>query len=259
MDLAIAIRTAVIRMAVQMCVPVPYRRRFRTGQRMAGNAEQGARGIACRRDGTGGIAHREIALIDVGQCSAPIERHIVVALRRLKELEVRSIREGSTNGVTVMLRSGANQSSAEHLAKWERGQAPSAATVVRLLNLLKSDADLLEVERELKREPVLSYRLLRFVNSASAGFHKSISSFRQAVVILGYHQLHRWLAVLLVTTAKNGDRTGPYVPLWCASFMETLAMGQSITLTLADQCFMVGVFSRLDELLGSRWHRRWHR
>lgn len=150
-----------------------------------------------------------------------------------------------------MLRSGANQSSAEHLAKWERGQAPSAATVVRLLNMLKSDADLLEVERELKREPVLSYRLLRFVNSASAGFHKSISSFRQAVVILGYHQLHRWLAVLLVTTAKNGDRTEAVrSSLVRASFMETLAMGQSITLTLADQCFMVGVFSRLDELLG---------
>ncbi|MCC7547349.1 MAG: HDOD domain-containing protein [Burkholderiales bacterium] len=150
-----------------------------------------------------------------------------------------------------MLRSGTNQGSSEHLAKWERDQAPSAATVVRLLNMLKSDADLIEVERELKREPVLSYRLLRFVNSASAGFHKSISSFRQAVVILGYHQLHRWLAVLLVTTAKNGERTE--VVRSClvrASFMETLAMGQSITLTLADQCFIVGVFSRLDELLG---------
>ncbi len=150
-----------------------------------------------------------------------------------------------------MLRSSPTQSSSEHLAKWERDQAPSAATVVRLLNLLKSDADLIEVERELKREPVLSYRLLRFVNSASAGFHKSISSFRQAVVILGYHQLHRWLAVLLVTTAKNSERTEVVrSSLVRASFMETLAMGQSITLTLADQCFIVGVFSRLDELLG---------
>lgn len=150
-----------------------------------------------------------------------------------------------------MLRSSTNQSSSEHLAKWERDQAPSAATVVRLLNMIKSDADLIEVERELKREPVLSYRLLRFVNSASAGFHKSISSFRQAVVILGYHQLHRWLAVLLVTTAKNGERTEVVrSSLIRASFMETLAMGQSITLTLADQCFIVGVFSRLDELLG---------
>jgi len=150
-----------------------------------------------------------------------------------------------------MLRSSTNQSSSEHLAKWERDQAPSAATVVRLLNMIKSDADLIEVERELKREPVLSYRLLRFVNSASAGFHKSISSFRQAVVILGYHQLHRWLAVLLVTTAKNGERTEVVrSSLIRASFMETLAMGRSITLTLADQCFIVGVFSRLDELLG---------
>lgn len=150
-----------------------------------------------------------------------------------------------------MLRTGNSQGSSEHLAKWERDQAPSAATVVRLLNMIKSDADLIEVERELKREPVLSYRLLRFVNSASAGFHKSISSFRQAVVILGYHQLHRWLAVLLVTTAKNGARTEVVrSSLVRASFMETLAMGQSITLTLADQCFIVGVFSRLDELLG---------
>ncbi|HZP86265.1 MAG TPA: HDOD domain-containing protein [Burkholderiales bacterium] len=119
-----------------------------------------------------------------------------------------------------------------------------------MLNLLKSDADVTLVERELKREPVLSYRLLRFVNSASNGFQKSISSFRQAVVILGYHQLHRWLAVLLVTTVKGPARADVVrSSLVRASFMETLAMHQSITLTLADQCFIVGVFSRLDELL----------
>lgn len=133
----------------------------------------------------------------------------------------------------------------------EHGHAPSAATVIRLLNLLKSDADIQLVEREFKREPVLSHRLLRFVNSASSAFHKTIASFRQAVIVLGYHQLHRWLAVMLVSGMKSGPRSDVVrSSLVRAAFMETLATHQSITLTLADQCFIVGVFSRLDELLG---------
>lgn len=133
----------------------------------------------------------------------------------------------------------------------EQGHGPSAATVIRLLNLLKSDADILLVERELKREPLLSHRLLRFVNSASSAFNKSIVSFRQAVIVLGYHQLHRWLAVMLVSGMKSGPRSEAVrSSLVRACCMETLATHQSITLTLADQCFIVGVFSRLDELLG---------
>lgn len=145
----------------------------------------------------------------------------------------------------------ATSQAAEALSNWERGQAPSSAAIIRLLNMLKADVDVALIERELKQEPILSYRLLRFVNSASNGFHKSINSFRQAVVILGYHQLHRWLAVMLVSGIKGGARS-PVVrsSLVRASFMETLAMHQSITLTLADQCFIVGVFSRLGELLG---------
>lgn len=133
----------------------------------------------------------------------------------------------------------------------DQGHGPSAATIIRLLNLLKSDGDILLVERELKREPVLSHRLLRFVNSASSAFNKSITSFRQAVIVLGYHQLHRWLAVMLVSGMKSGPRSDAVrSSLVRAAFMETLATHQSITLTLADQCFIVGVFSRLDELLG---------
>ncbi len=138
---------------------------------------------------------------------------------------------------------------ANRLTEWERSQAPSRVVIVRLLNLLRTDAPLADVEAQLKIEPLLSYRLLRFVNSASAGFHRSITSFRQAVTVLGYHQLHRWLAVLLVASDSSPQRS----PLIRSSLIRA-AMMESLSADLPgldpEQAFLIGVFSRIDELFG---------
>jgi EAL and modified HD-GYP domain-containing signal transduction protein len=127
--------------------------------------------------------------------------------------------------------------------------APFRHVVVQLLNLLKSDADMSAVEEELRKDPVLSYKLLRFVNSAANGFQKEISSFRQAITILGYHQLYRWMIVLLVTADSRCLR--PELvrsALTRARFLELVGM-HHFDRKRADDMFIVGAFSRLADIL----------
>jgi EAL and modified HD-GYP domain-containing signal transduction protein len=122
--------------------------------------------------------------------------------------------------------------------------------VVRLMNLLKTDAELGEIDEEFRKDPVLSYRLLRFVNSAANGFLKEIKSYRQAITILGYQQLHQWMVVMLVTSDASLSR--PEViksALVRGRFLELVGKAH-FSREQSDDMFMVGVFSRLDEILG---------
>ena len=59
----------------------------------------------------------------------------------------------------------------------------------------------------LKRDPALSFKLLRYINSAGFGLSCEVQSIRHAVSILGMQPLYRWLSLLLVTAG-----TGPTAP-----------------------------------------------
>ncbi|OIQ71707.1 EAL domain protein [mine drainage metagenome] len=80
---------------------------------------------------------------------------------------------------------------------------PAHANVLQLMNLVMRQADLDEIESVLKRDPALSFKLLRYINSSGFGLMSEITSFRHAVVILGYKKLFRWLALLLATIPGN--------------------------------------------------------
>ena len=127
---------------------------------------------------------------------------------------------------------------------------PSRFTIIRLLGLLKTDADAIQVADELRQDPILCYRLLSLVNSAAGGFHQEIKSYQQAITILGYQQLHRWMAVLLVTA--QGQQPDPEIiksSLVRGRFLELFGKAHFSRLQ-ADDMFIVGVFSRLNEILG---------
>jgi EAL and modified HD-GYP domain-containing signal transduction protein len=81
--------------------------------------------------------------------------------------------------------------------------APSHAQIVRLLNLVRRNAEVKEIENVLKQDVALSYKLLRYINSAGFGLMCEIQSFRHAVTILGYEKLHKWLSVLLISASRD--------------------------------------------------------
>ena len=64
--------------------------------------------------------------------------------------------------------------------------------------LVRNNADIREIETVIQtQDVVLSYKLLRHINSVGFGLMCEIQSFRHAVSILGYNKLHKWPSVLL--------------------------------------------------------------
>lgn len=126
--------------------------------------------------------------------------------------------------------------------------------LLRLLALIAEDASTGELEAVFRQEPKLSYSLLRLVNSAAVAPRVPITSFGQAINLLGRRQLQRWLQLLVYADPDNGQRPNPLLLKAAARghLLETLSRGLELPGELEhpqDAAFMVGSFSLLDVLL----------
>ena len=131
----------------------------------------------------------------------------------------------------------------------------SELALMRLLGLLSHDADISEIEKVFKQEPVLTVNLLRLTNSVGSGMATRITSLRHAITILGRRQLLRWLQLLLYSgSSSNAPTVNPLLQLAATRgrLMELLvdkAPGiKEGGRELIDQAFMVGILSLMPTL-----------
>jgi EAL and modified HD-GYP domain-containing signal transduction protein len=131
-----------------------------------------------------------------------------------------------------------------------RTVAPIYGAVLRALSVVRAEAALPEVERALRADPTLAFRLLRYVNSAAFGLRSEVSSLRDAVNLLGFRPLGRWLGLALVT-AQVDDGIGAALAgtaITRGRMMELLCTGPAHARDAGD-AFMVGLFSVMDAIL----------
>jgi len=126
---------------------------------------------------------------------------------------------------------------------------PGQATVLQLINLVRNDADTAEIEVLLKRDPALSFNLLRFINSSGFGLSCEVTSFRHAVMILGLKNLFRWAALLIATSRDGGSPAAGHTAVVRGRLMELLA-AELLTPEECDHAFVVGIFSLLEAMTG---------
>jgi c-di-GMP-related signal transduction protein len=127
---------------------------------------------------------------------------------------------------------------------------PSQATVIQLINLVRGDADLGEIENLLKKDPTLSFNLLRFINSSGFGLSCEITSFRHAAMILGQKNLFRWAALLLTAAKNTGSPPVVGTTAIVRGRLTELLAAELLPTEDCDHAFVVGVFSLLDAMLG---------
>ncbi|MDP2831814.1 MAG: EAL domain-containing protein [Pseudomonadota bacterium] len=126
---------------------------------------------------------------------------------------------------------------------------PTHATVLQLMEKVRTDADIKDLENLFKKDVALTFKLLRYINSAGFGLSCEVQSIRHAVSILGMQPLYRWLSLLLVTAG-----TGPTAPTLARTAITRgrlceLLGKQSLPRNDQDNLFIVGVFSLLPALL----------
>ncbi|KAF1048097.1 MAG: Cyclic di-GMP phosphodiesterase CdgJ [Xylophilus sp.] len=127
---------------------------------------------------------------------------------------------------------------------------PSQAATIQLVNLVRRQASTAEIEDVLKHDAGLAFNLMRLINSSGFGFAREVTSFRQAVMILGLKKLFRWAALLLTAARASGAPSSVgSTAVVRGRLMELLAL-QKLSAEEADNAFVVGIFSLLDTMLG---------
>lgn len=128
--------------------------------------------------------------------------------------------------------------------------APRQTSLLELMALLRRQASTDELEEVLKKDTGLAFNLLRLINSASFGMRREITSFRQAVLLMGLKKLFRWAALLLAATKNSGESASlGQTAVVRGRLMELLAQ-EFLDEEQADQAFVTGIFSLLDAMLG---------
>jgi len=127
-------------------------------------------------------------------------------------------------------------------------RAGSRMVAMRLLQMVQADADVDDLEDMFERDFGLAFKLLRFINSAANGLSIQVESLQQAVLLLGYARLKRWLALLVLASSEDPNQL-PLMgfSLRRAFFIERLHWLQTHAVD-ADEPFMTGLFSLLDRI-----------
>ena len=134
------------------------------------------------------------------------------------------------------------------------GWRPPASEVNRLLvidvlNQIRGGAEIKVIAAALKPEPVLTFKLLRHINSVGLGLQHQVDSVAQALIVLGRSRVYRWLSLLLYDFGAPGyrERVLTRQALGRGRLLELLA-GQGNVPAQPDALFTLGLFSLLDVL-----------
>ncbi len=123
--------------------------------------------------------------------------------------------------------------------------------LLEVLNLVRAEAETPIIANAMKYDPMLTFKLLRYVNSPGGGLMTKVDSLERALVVLGHQKLYRWLSLLMFSHDQQHESSH-------SALLETALIRGRIMETLGrktfkggdiDQLFTTGMFSMLDALL----------
>jgi len=120
--------------------------------------------------------------------------------------------------------------------------------ILKLLSQLQ-DPDITpqQLEDLISQDIALSYRLLRYVNSAAVALSRKIESIQQAVVIVGMKTIKSWTILLAMSQVDNKPAELAVTAMVRGKMAEGLAV--ALNAGHPESFFTVGLFSALDALM----------
>lgn len=132
----------------------------------------------------------------------------------------------------------------------KRKSLPSNKVVV--LNIIKKiqepDISSDELETILVQDITLSYKLLRYINSASFSLRREVDSIKDAIILLGMNNLKNWVSLIMMSKVIDHKPTELIViGMIRGKMCELIAEKHHPEIT--HQMFIIGLFSVLDALM----------
>ncbi|MCP4151698.1 MAG: HDOD domain-containing protein [bacterium] len=122
---------------------------------------------------------------------------------------------------------------------------------LQVLNKLHdANVDFKEIEEIIKRDVSLTYKLFRFINSASYGFRVTIRSISHAFLLLGKREMRNWLTIIIMSgIGKDSTPELTNTAVIRARFCETVATVYKLG-SKPEDLFLIGMFSLAEAFLG---------
>lgn len=126
---------------------------------------------------------------------------------------------------------------------------PNRLGVMRLLAQLQApDVEIADIEKLIETDVMLSWKLLKHINSSYYGLMSQVNSIRFAISYLGLHQIRMWCSVLAMCSLDDKPKELMNRAMVRARMCQLLA-GEAADEAQASSYFTVGLFSILELLL----------
>lgn len=129
----------------------------------------------------------------------------------------------------------------------KRLPANRLATLSLVSKLQNPDTSLEELEQVIVQDVTLSYKLLRYINSAVFFGRRELSSIREAIIYLGRNAIKGWATLIALSGIDDNPTALIVTALIRAKMCERLAA--ALGGADGDAAFTVGLFSALDALM----------
>ena len=131
-----------------------------------------------------------------------------------------------------------------------RAGQPELGAIVELINRVDRAEPIERLEAVMKNDPTMAFKLMRYINSPAFGLSVEVTSFRHAIMLLGYQRLKRWLALLLAVGSRDASmKPVIYAAVRRGLLMEELGRDSGADDERRSELFVCGVFSLLDRLM----------
>jgi c-di-GMP-related signal transduction protein len=130
---------------------------------------------------------------------------------------------------------------------------PNQMNHLRVLQAVnRAPMDVAEVSERIKAEASLSFRLLRYLNSATFPLVVEVHSIPHALALPGERGTRKWVSLIAVTCMASGKPAElAALPLIRAQFCELLAPCAQLA-DSANDLFLLGLLSAMDAILDMR-------
>ncbi|MCW9012876.1 MAG: HDOD domain-containing protein [Gammaproteobacteria bacterium] len=131
----------------------------------------------------------------------------------------------------------------------QRHTPANKLVVMNLLNKLQdAELDYDEFEKVLAQDVTLSYKLLRYINSATFSLRREVDSIKDAVVLLGLNNVRNWISLILMSKVIDSKPNELIVTAMIRGKMCEL-LAEKYNPQIKPQMFIIGLFSVLDALM----------
>ncbi len=126
--------------------------------------------------------------------------------------------------------------------------ASNRLVILKLIARLQDPTvELAELQELIIQDVTLTYRLLRYINSAAIGMSRRVESVHRALALIGMDRIRNWASLLLMT--RMDDKPPELIRIALIRGRMAALISQRLSNTEPDQSFTAGLLSVIDALM----------